>query len=91
MTAAQTPTAAWPMLTVIDDYTVLEIGTVIAGWGRVERCPRCGRNGLRERLEGHEAILHTETSELMSDGLLVVPGDCCTNGIAPDPAGRAGS
>jgi hypothetical protein len=85
MTTAATLNGAWPMLAVIDDYTVLEIGTMIAGWGRVERCPRCGRNGLREHQEGQDAILHTETSELMSDGLLVVPGDCCLEAQADSP------
>ena len=65
------------MQIVTDDYTRLAPGTPILGCGCVERCPRCGRNGLREHLAGQDAILHTEVTELMSDGLLVVPGDCC--------------
>ena len=77
MSAAERANGIWPMTAVIDDYTLLAAGTTIAEWGRVESCPLCGRNGLRERLEGQDAILHSESSELMSDGLLVVPGDCC--------------
>ena len=77
------------MQTITEDYTILETGTAIFGAGSVERCSCCGRNGLREHLAGQDAIIHTEVSELMSDGLLVVPGDCCFCAQEPSRLPRA--
>jgi len=62
---------------VLEDFTVLMPGAEVAGEGLVERCPRCGRNGVRERVDGQTKLLHAWAMELMSDGLLVIPEDCC--------------
>jgi len=61
---------------IVEDLTVLTAGSDAAE-GLVERCPRCGRNGVRERLDGEAKFLHAFSMELMSDGLLIVPEDCC--------------
>lgn len=61
---------------VTDDYTSNPPGTPpMDGW--VESCPRCGRAGVLEAQDGAEVIVHSERSELHSDGLLVEPADCC--------------
>jgi hypothetical protein len=62
---------------VLEDFTGLAPGAEVVGEGRVESCPRCGRNGVRERVDGQPKILHAQATELMSDGLLVTPEDCC--------------
>ena len=63
---------------VVEDFTVLEQGAEVAGDGRVATCPRCGRNGVRESVEGRTEWIHSQESELMSDGLLVTL-DCCAS------------
>ena len=62
---------------MVEDFTILATGSEVAGEGRVERCPRCGRNGIRERIDGEPTFLHSSSTELMSDGRLVTPEDCC--------------
>ena len=62
---------------VVEDFTILAPGSEVAGEGRVERCPRCGRNGVKERVDGEAMFLHGSSTELMSDGLLEMPGECC--------------
>ena len=62
---------------VLEDFTVLARGAEAVSEGRVERCPRCGRNGVREPVDGRMKFLHAQAFELMSDGLLVTPEDCC--------------
>jgi hypothetical protein len=57
---------------VVEDFTSTEQGA------DVERCPRCGRNGVREKTRNGSLYLHKQTSELMSDGMLEEPTDCCT-------------
>jgi len=62
---------------VMEDLTGLELGAEVGGEGRVERCPLCGRKGVRERVDGKRTFVHTRSSELLSDGLLVTAEDCC--------------
>ncbi len=63
-------------MVVTQDYTSAPDGPPQDGW--VESCPRCGRSGMREsRDDGAELIVHSESSELLSDGMLVEPSDCC--------------
>jgi predicted metalloprotease len=64
-------------MTVMEDLTVFTAGSEASGEGRIERCPRCGRNGVREVVDGEQKFLHAFSTELMSDGLLVTPEDCC--------------
>ena len=43
----------------------------------VELCPRCGRPGVERRTAEGRICVHTETSQLLADGLLTVPIECC--------------
>ena len=62
---------------VVEDFTALDPGIDVEGEGRVERCPRCGRNAVREDIGGETHFVHAQCYELMSDGLLVTPEECC--------------
>ena len=62
---------------VVEDFTTLAPGAEVAGEGSVARCPRCGRNGVRELFRGRTEFVHSQESELMCDGLLVTE-DCCS-------------
>src|SRR5206468_382456 len=67
---------------VVEDFTVAAPGIEIDGEGRVERCPVCGRNGVREDVGSRTKYLHAQAYELMSDGLLVTPEECCVGDAA---------
>jgi len=62
----------------IEDFTLLAEGSVALLEGRVERCPVCGRNGVVKRTvcEAPRCI-HAESSEVLGDGMLTEPTDCC--------------
>ena len=64
-------------MVVTNDYTSMSEGGGPPADGWVESCPRCGRSGVRESQDGAEVIVHSETAELMSDGMRVEPSDCC--------------
>jgi hypothetical protein len=73
------------MNATVEDFTLLSPGFEIVGGATVEPCPFCGRSGIRERIDGEAKVLHRQTSELMCDGLLVTPEDCCS----PESGARA--
>ncbi|MBL8111970.1 MAG: hypothetical protein JNK60_03735 [Acidobacteria bacterium] len=61
----------------VEDFTRLDRGEA-APEGRVSACPICGRNGIEQHTEDGELyVLHTQTSEVLCDGLLTEPADCC--------------
>lgn len=63
----------------VEDYTELPNGFEVPLEGRVDTCPRCGRNGIEEHpLFGAPYFLHQQTTELQSDGLRTDPLDCCS-------------
>jgi hypothetical protein len=61
-----------------DDFTLLPEGLFVSMEGTVVPCPVCGRNGFlqEERLDG-PVWLHTETTTVLGDGMLVEPTDWC--------------
>lgn len=60
------------------DFTVLPEGLAVPLEGSVERCPRCGRNGIEEgQSAGAPFFVHVQTSEVLGDGMLTQPQDCC--------------
>ena len=62
----------------IEDFTLLPEGFADAAEGPVSRCPRCGRNGVVKHPEGAVSYcIHAEISELLCDGMLTEPTDCC--------------
>jgi hypothetical protein len=65
----------------IDDFTQLPEGRFVPIEGRVERCPRCGRNGIEEHPVGTLSyFLHVQASEVLPDGMFDEPLDCCSLG-----------
>jgi hypothetical protein len=69
----------------VDDFTKLDEGRFVPIEGRVERCPRCGRNGIEEHPVGSIAyFLHVQASEVLPDGMFDEALDCCT--LGPPPA-----
>jgi hypothetical protein len=74
----------------LEDFTALVDGGEVPLEGRVEICPRCSRSGIQRRT----TFVHVQTTEIMGDGMLTVPRDCCrlprqarTPSEAPSPAG----
>jgi hypothetical protein len=49
----------------------------------IELCPRCGRPGVERRTAEGRSCVHSETSELLADGLLTVPVESCPLGPLP--------
>ena len=65
------------MITV-EDFTSLRRGFLVPLEGRVEACPRCGRNGIEERPEcAVPYFLHVQKSEVQADGMRIEPLDSC--------------
>lgn len=61
-----------------EDFTRMPEGAEIPMDGWIRRCPQCGRNGLKESLaDGSIWCVHVESSELLGDGMLVMPLDRC--------------
>ena len=62
----------------VEDFTRLPVGADAPVEGRVERCPRCGRNGISvPGDDGAASYLHVQTPEVIGDGMLTKPTDCC--------------
>lgn len=66
-------------MAVLEDFTRISAGQDIALEGHVERCPRCGRSGIEQHLDGGNPVyVHAQTSEILGDGMRVEPQDCCS-------------
>jgi len=62
----------------VEDFTSLEPGLQIPLQGRVEVCPRCGRNGFEERpVCAAPYFLHVQFTAMLADGMLTEPLDRC--------------
>jgi hypothetical protein len=65
-------------MVVLEDFTRLSARSGVGWESRVESCPRCGRPGLEEHSpDGRPLVVHSQTSEILGDGMLVEPQDCC--------------
>jgi hypothetical protein len=61
-----------------DDFTDLQVGSLVSFSRPVVRCPRCRRHGaLERRQDGVRRCIHVETSTFHADGVLVEPKDVC--------------
>jgi hypothetical protein len=68
----------------VEDFTQLPEGRFVPIEGRVQKCPRCGRNGIEERpLASSAYFLHVQASEILPDGMIDEAIDCCS---LPAPA-----
>jgi hypothetical protein len=65
----------------LQDFTALSAGSDVPLEGSVCECPGCGRNGVRQAEPDGVLYVHVEASEILSDGMLIEPRDCCR--IAP--------
>lgn len=60
----------------LEDFTAFAVGSD-GPEGRVGCCPECGRNGVRHQELDGTFYVHTQASEVLSDGMLTEPRDCC--------------
>ena len=68
---------------VLEDFTKAKAGRDLPIEGRVERCPRCGRSGVEQASpEGAPILVHSQTSEILGDGMRIEPQDCCAMSVA---------
>ena len=74
--ARGTAFAVMTLMVILEDFTAFAVGCDGPN-GRVACCPECGRNGVP--LEEPDGIfyVHTQASEVLSDGMLTEPRDCC--------------
>ena len=62
----------------VDDFTSLKRGFEVPLEGRIETCPRCGRNGIEERPEcANPYFLHVQATNVQADGMRVEALDSC--------------
>lgn len=63
----------------VEDFTQVPEGRFVPTEGRVERCPRCGRNGIEEHPSTNPPyFLHVQASEILPDGMRDETLDCCS-------------
>jgi len=63
----------------VEDFTRITAGREVPLEGRVRRCPRCGRSGVEQHsADGLPLVVHIQVSEVLGDGMLVEPRDCCS-------------
>jgi len=61
-----------------ENFTTASVGTRGPLEGTIALCPACGRAGILEHLaDGAAEFVHVETEEVLGDGMLVEPIDCC--------------
>lgn len=59
------------------DFTLLPEGPSLSSEGPVVTCPCCGRHGVVEAEAQRTLCVHSETTAVLADGMLVEPTDCC--------------
>ena len=64
-------------MVVLEDFTGLSEGCDVPAEGHVERCPRCGRSGIEQTSEEGDLLVHSQTSEVIGDGMRVELQDVC--------------
>jgi hypothetical protein len=65
------------VMVMLQDFTALSRGSDVPLEGRVDRCPQCGRNGIEHAEPDTLFFVHLQETELLSDGMLTEPRDCC--------------
>jgi hypothetical protein len=59
------------------DFTLLPEGPSLSCGGPVVTCPCCARHGVLETEAQRTLCVHSETTTVLADGMLVEPTDCC--------------
>jgi len=60
-----------------EDFTGLPPGSQVPSEGRVGRCPKCGRSGILQKADDGAVFVHSQSSEVLGDGMRSEPRDCC--------------
>jgi hypothetical protein len=64
-------------MTTFEDFTVFPRGCEVLMAGRIETCPRCGRNGIESRENDRACFVHSQETDVRGDGMRVEPVDRC--------------
>lgn len=64
-------------MVTLEDFTGLSAGSDVPCEGSVSECPKCGRNGVVHEEPERTLCVHVQESEMLSDGMLTEPRDCC--------------
>jgi hypothetical protein len=64
-------------MVVLQDFTGLSAGCDVPAEGHVEQCPRCGRSGIEQTSEDGGLLVHSQTSEILGDGMRIELQDSC--------------
>jgi hypothetical protein len=64
-------------MVTLEDFTSLSEGSDVPLEGRVGHCPECERNGVAHAEPDGTFYVHVQASEVLSDGMLTEPRDCC--------------
>ena len=65
------------VMVMLQDFTALTRGSQVPLEGRVDCCPRCGRNGIEHAEPETLFFVHVQGTEVLGDGMLTEPRDCC--------------
>jgi hypothetical protein len=65
------------VMVMLQDFAALSRACEVPLEGRVDRCPRCGRNGIEHAEPDTLFFVHVQETELLSDGMLTEARDCC--------------
>jgi hypothetical protein len=65
-------------MTNLEDFTLYPLGCELPLAGRVQTCPRCGRNGIEKNPAGGPPyFVHLQLCEILADGMRTEPVDRC--------------
>ncbi len=76
----RTPECTGPgdRIVTIQNFAKLAPGMDVPLEGPVSTCRHCGRSGIEHRTaDGMLVVVHVQTTELLSDGMVTEPQDTC--------------
>jgi hypothetical protein len=60
-----------------EDFTKLSAGILVSQSRTIAQCPRCGRNGARNPGDEASRYIHSESSTIHPEGMVIEPIDYC--------------
>lgn len=76
----RTPECTGPgeRIVTVQNFARLAPGMDVPLEGPVATCPHCGRSGIEHLTDdGSRVVVHVQTTELLSDGMVTEPQDIC--------------
>ena len=76
----RTPECTGPgeRIVTVQNFVRLAPGMDVPLEGPVTTCPHCGRSGIEHLTDdGARVVVHVQTTELLSDGMVTDPQDVC--------------